>query len=159
MGLERWVDEHPNRISYVDVLNHLLHASAILILGSSETHYTPSKVYQAVQAKRPVFALLHEQSTAVGLLRDIGAGSVTTLTESRLPSPEELASALSAFIQAPRNPAKQFRSDLFEPYSARHSSRLLAEALERALELFDKREGERGRNRSHRPVEEAAPSA
>ena len=57
-GWSAGCDEHPNRIGYVDVLNHLAHASAILILGSTEAHYTPSKVYQAVQAKRPIFALL-----------------------------------------------------------------------------------------------------
>src|SRR5262249_48623711 len=68
-GLERWVCEHPNRIGYVDVLNHLAHASAILILGSIEPHYTPSKVYQAIASRRPIFALLHEQSTAVTILR------------------------------------------------------------------------------------------
>jgi hypothetical protein len=160
MGLERWVHEHPNRISYVDVLNHLVHASAILILGSTEPHYTPSKVYQSLQAKRPIFALLHEQSTAVGLLRETGAASVMTLTENNLPSAEELASALSAFIQIPPSPLREFRSELFEPYSARHSARLLAEALEQALELFDKKgEGERKWHRSRRPAEEAAPSA
>jgi hypothetical protein len=158
MGLERWVDEHPHRIGYVDVLNHLVNASAILILGSTESHYTPSKVYQAVQAKRPVFALLHEQSTAVALLHDVGAGSVTTLTESRLPPAGELASALSAFIQAPPSSLKQFRSALFEPYSARHSARLLADALERALNLFAE-SGEGERDRSRRPIEKAAPSA
>src|SRR5262249_120105 len=82
-GLERWVCEHPHRIGYVDVLNHLAHASAILILGSTEAHYTPSKVYQSVQAKRPIFALLHQQSSAVSVLRDSRAGQVVTFTECR----------------------------------------------------------------------------
>src|SRR3954451_21396908 len=53
-GLARWVNEFPHRIGYVDVLSHLAHASAILIIGSTEAHYTPSKIYQSVQAKRPI---------------------------------------------------------------------------------------------------------
>ncbi|MDX1541173.1 MAG: hypothetical protein R3349_07185, partial [Geminicoccaceae bacterium] len=63
-GLEPWVDEHPSRIGFVDVLNHLSQASAILVLGSTERHYSPSKVFQAVQAGRPLLAVLHEESSA-----------------------------------------------------------------------------------------------
>jgi hypothetical protein len=137
-GLERWVDEHPNRIGYVDVLNHLVHASAVLIVGSTEAHYTPSKIYQAVQAKRPVFALLHEQSTAVKVVRESGAGRVVTLTESRLPTPSALAAALAAFLRDPQYSAAEVRWDAFEAYSARISARMLASAVESALELFER---------------------
>ena len=85
-GLESWVDETPHRIGYVDVLSHLSEASAILVIGSTERHYSPSKIYQAVQARRPIFALLHEQSTAVDALRNSQAGRVVTLTETQLPA-------------------------------------------------------------------------
>ncbi len=108
-GLERWVDEHPNRIGYVDVLNHLIHASAILVVGSTEAHYTPSKIYQAVQAKRPIFALLHEQSTAVNVLRESRAGQAVTFTDDRLPAPGMLAEALAAFIRDPQYSADEVR--------------------------------------------------
>ena len=138
-GLERWVDEHPNRIGYVDVLNHLAHASAILIVGSTEAHYTPSKVYQAVQAKRPVFALLHEQSTAVSVLRESRAGQAVTFTDDRLPAPVMLAQALAAFIRDPQYSADEVRWGAFEAYSARNSARMLASAVESALALFQRR--------------------
>jgi hypothetical protein len=138
-GLERWVDEHPSRIGYVDVLNHLVHASAVLIVGSTEAHYTPSKVYQAVQAKRPIFALLHEKSTAVKILRESHAGVVVTLTENRLPEASELAKALAAFVHDPQYCADTVRWDAFEAYSARNSARRLASAVDSALELFKKR--------------------
>ncbi len=150
--LERWVDEHPDRIGYVDVLNHLAHASAILILGSTEAHYTPSKVYQAVQAKRPIFALLHENSTAVNVLRDSRAGSVVTFTEDRLPETGELASALAAFIRDPQYSANQVRWDAFEAYSARNGARVLASAVDRALELFEQRREARESTQSIRPA-------
>ncbi len=138
-GLERWVDEHPNRISYLDVLNHLAHASATLILGSTEAHYTPSKVYQAVQAKRPIFALLHEKSTAVSVLRESRAGQVVTFTEDRLPEAGELASILAAFIRIPQYSSNKVRWDAFQAYSARNSARALACAVDKALELFEQR--------------------
>jgi hypothetical protein len=139
-GLNRWVGEHPNRIGYVDVLNHLIHASAILIVGSTEAHYTPSKVYQAVQAKRPMFALLHEQSTAVNVLRESRAGQAVTFTDDRLPAPGRLAEALAAFIRDPQYSADEVRWSAFEAYSARNSARMLASAVESALALFQRRE-------------------
>ena len=138
-GLEAWVSEHPKRISYLDVLNHLAHASAILILGSTEPHYTPSKVYQAVASRRPIFALLHEQSTAVTILRENRVGEVVTLTESRLPIASDLALRLATFVRDPQYSVDQVLWDAFEAYSARNSARLLASAVERALELFDSR--------------------
>jgi len=75
------VDEHPHRIGYVDTLNHLGQCGAVLVLGSTERHYTPSKVFQAILSKRPVFALLHAESTAVGMIEQAGAGKVLPLTE------------------------------------------------------------------------------
>jgi hypothetical protein len=138
-GLERYVDEKPNRISYIDVLNHLVHASAILILGSTEAHYTPSKVYQAVQAQRPIFALLHEKSTAAAVLRESRAGQIVTFGEGQLPDAQELASTLAAFIKNTRYSAEGIRWDAFECYSARNSSRALAGAVDQALELFKQR--------------------
>jgi hypothetical protein len=138
LGLERWVDEHPNRIGYADVLHHLVHASAILILGSTEAHYTPSKVYQAVQAKRPIFALLHEESTAVSVLRESRTGQAVTFTEDQLPEAEKLAGALAAFVRDPQYSGDEVRWDAFEAYSARNSARVLAGAVENALQLFEK---------------------
>jgi hypothetical protein len=140
LGLESWVDETPHRIGYMDVLNHLREASAILVIGSTESHYSPSKIYQAVQARRPIFALLHEQSTAVDMVRNSQAGCVVTLTETRLPAPEELSSALATFIRDPKYSANEVRWNVFESHSARNSARLLAGALDRALELFERRE-------------------
>jgi glycosyltransferase involved in cell wall biosynthesis len=139
-GLELWVDETPRRIGYVDVLTHLSEASAILVIGSTEPHYSPSKVYQAVRARRPIFALLHEQSTAVDVLRNSQAGRIMTLTETRLPSAKELASALASFIRDPKYSAAEVKWNVLDKYSARNSARLLAGALNTALELFERRE-------------------
>jgi hypothetical protein len=138
-GLERWACEHPNRIGYVDVLNHLAHASAILILGSTEAHYTPSKIYQSIRAKRPIFALLHEQSTAVSVLRDSGAGLAVTFAEESLPATQELANSLAAFVRDPQYCAETVRWEAFDAYSARNSAKALVDAIGSALQMFEKR--------------------
>jgi hypothetical protein len=132
-GVVEMVDEHPHRIGYVDTLNHLEQSSAVLVLGSTERHYTPSKVFQALLSKRPVFAMLHAESTAVGMVHDARAGRVLTLTEEAMPDPATIAAGLRALIGERQDPDAVDTSG-FEAWSARASARALAEALDLACE-------------------------
>jgi hypothetical protein len=133
-GVEEMVSEHPQRIGYVDALNHLEQSGAVLVIGSTERHYTPSKVFQGMLSKRPVFALLHRESTAVDMIRSSRAGEVLTLTEEAMPSAQAIASALHALIERPTSAAAAIDMAAFETYSARESTRVLAHALDQACE-------------------------
>jgi hypothetical protein len=73
---EKHIFEYPARIPYLDVLAHLEAASGVFILGSTQAHYTPSKVYQAVLSEKAIFAVLHAQSTACAVIRTTSAGVV-----------------------------------------------------------------------------------
>ncbi len=73
---ETIIFEHPRRIPYLDVLVHLEGADGVFILGSTEPHYTPSKVYQGVLSGKPILAVLHRESTAVKVIRAANAGVV-----------------------------------------------------------------------------------
>ncbi len=53
-GIEERVSEHPARIPYLDALRVLTQASAVLMMGSSERHYTASKLYPGILARRPL---------------------------------------------------------------------------------------------------------
>jgi hypothetical protein len=127
------VDEHAKRISYVDVLTHAQKSSANLILGSTEPHYTPSKAFHLVHARRPMLALLHRQSSAASFLREANAASVVELGSGELPSPSTVAHALSALMRAPAYDPAHVRWEHFEAYSARASARSFAEALDEVL--------------------------
>ena len=72
-GVADAVSEVPGRLDYLDALSVLTQASGILLLGSSERHYTASKLYPALLAKRPVLALFHEGSSVVSILRAAGS--------------------------------------------------------------------------------------
>ena len=122
-------------MGYFDVLAHLVHANGVLIVGSTEPHYTPSKVFQAVQSRRPVLALLHEASTAVGMLEESRAGMALSLSETRLPDAAQIASALQSFAAMPYDAARVDWS-AFERYSARENARILAGAMDEALARF-----------------------
>jgi len=132
IGVTDMVREHPARVPYVEVLNHLLHASATLIVGSTEPHYTPSKSFQAVQARRPMLALLHEASTAADFLQKSNAATVVTLAEERLPDPEQLATTLARFMRDDGYDPSRVKWELFEEYSARSTTRVLGKALDEA---------------------------
>jgi hypothetical protein len=127
------VSEMPSRIKYLDVLNHLEKSTAILVIGSTEVHYSPSKIYQGIMARRPMFALLHEGSTAVATLRESRAAQVFTFTPDRLPQPAELSMALECFLTSYRYEPDQVDMSAFHKVSARESSRILASALDSAL--------------------------
>jgi hypothetical protein len=134
VGVEEMVTEHPHRIGYVDALNHLVRASAVLVLGSTERHYTPSKLFLAVLSRRPVLAVLHEASTAVDMLAAARAGRTIVLPEGRLPDPAVIAGEVQAMVERPAYDADAVDWPAFDAYSARNSARLLAEALDRTCQ-------------------------
>jgi hypothetical protein len=130
------VTELPSRISYLDVLNHLRNSTGILVIGSTEVHYSPSKIYQAAMSGRPVFSLLHEDSTAVSTVRSSRAGQVMTFTEVALPEPAEVAAQLRRFLDWARTfDSRSVDRTEFMSVSARESARVLAAGLDRAMEL------------------------
>ena len=125
--------EHPDRIPYLDVLSQLDAADAVFILGSTEPHYTPSKVYQAVLSGKPILAVLHEASTAVLVLRESRAGIVVTMNGE-----EDLDTLSARFLEGLKafmvfkqsfDPAKINRA-AFEQYSAKAVTAILVEKLD-----------------------------
>jgi len=141
MGVGDIVEEHPQRIGYVDALNHLGQSDAVLVLGSTEAHYTPSKVFQAMLSRRPVFAMLHREITAVDMVRSKRAGRVLTLTQEALPAASDVADGLQSFMDDKSYDADAIDRAAFDAYSARQSTRALAEALDLAYERAVARRG------------------
>ncbi len=128
--------EYPKRIPYLDVLAHLDAASGVFILGSTEPHYTPSKVYQAVLSGKPILAVLHQQSTAVSILRNSGAGLVLDFSENQSNNEVEnrFSSFFSDFIQyAGRFNSLSVNKDAFQQYTAISSAKNLSNLLNEAI--------------------------
>lgn len=129
------VFEYPARIPYLDVLVHLEHADGIFILGSTEPHYTPSKVYQGVLSKKPILAVLHNASSAVQVMKSTNIGIVLGFDGE-----QDVEVICKNFIQAFKHFIefkKCFRPgdinlELFKPYSAREVTAKLVKLLERA---------------------------
>ena len=117
------VFEYPARIPYLDTLLHLESSDGIFILGSTEPHYTPSKVYQGVLSSKPILAILHKESSAVNVLKESGAGLILEFDgEADVNSiRNSFVSIFKKYIEWMKifDPAT-IRVEAFEQYSARN---------------------------------------
>lgn len=128
------VYEYPKRIPYLDVLTHLSYADGIFILGSTEPHYTPSKSYQAILSGKPIFAILHEQSTAVQLLLSSEASRVLTFgNETDLENlAENFNQSMKEFLCFKKNfDPNQINGSSFASFSALSVTDKLAKLLDK----------------------------
>jgi hypothetical protein len=126
------VFEHPRRIPYLDVLVHIHEAAGAFILGSTEPHYTPSKTYQAVLSRKPIWAILHKESSAASVMQETNSGLVYTF--GQLTEPSAMRGEMADSFRQYRNffasyDPRQVDMTLFESYSAREVTGRLAEML------------------------------
>ncbi len=128
---EKHIFEYPKRIPYLDVLIHLENSDGVFILGSTEPHYTPSKTYQGVLSKKPIFAMLHSASTAAEILESSKAGIVFSMSPYTLgEKKQELLTTFKQFLSFKDNFSRS-NVDLnqFEQYSAENVTKQLAALL------------------------------
>jgi Glycosyl transferase 4-like domain len=130
------VSEHPDRIPYLEAITVLKRADVLLALGSNQPHYTPSKIFPCVLAERPILALLHEESSAVALMRHLKVGTSVTFGQS---SPvqtkaSEICEALIEVVEKARVPVPSVPLEQFRPYSAHSMTQKLAAVLNSAVD-------------------------
>jgi len=131
------VFEYPQRIPYLDVLIHLDAADGVFILGSTEPHYTPSKVYQGVLSEKPILAVLHKESTAVKVLKESGGGVVLDFDgENEI---DLIENNFPAVVKGYLNWIKIFdpnkiNKNVFEQYSAESITKQLATLLNSVIQ-------------------------
>ncbi|HZS59617.1 MAG TPA: glycosyltransferase [Gemmatimonadaceae bacterium] len=132
MGLGDIVTEHPARVPYLDALNLLTSADGIVALGSSEAHYTASKIFPSIFARRPLLAIYHEASSVCDIVRRSRGGTLVTYSdthraESRTP---EIAKGLhDMFAYDPADVCW----DIFNEYTAERMTERLAAVFDRCV--------------------------
>lgn len=78
-GVTDFVHEQPERVGYFSALKTLLAADAILIPGSDDPAYSPSKLAPCFLAEKPVLALAPANSSFEGMVRALRFASVLPL--------------------------------------------------------------------------------
>jgi hypothetical protein len=121
-GLLDIVTEHAPRLDYFEALGVLRDSTAVLLMGSRERHYTPSKVFPGLVAEKPLLAVMHEASNASDLLKRLGRPpSIRLVTYDDAMAGarvDAIAAELSALIENPRYCADAVDARVLEPTSA-----------------------------------------
>jgi hypothetical protein len=79
-GLVHAVTESPERIPYLEGLRLMDDADFLVVFGSDDPQYSPSKVYSCLLSGRPVVSILRAGGPVVELMRRADAGPVVTFT-------------------------------------------------------------------------------
>jgi glycosyltransferase involved in cell wall biosynthesis len=133
LGVEDVVTEMPPRLDYLDALNVQARAHAVLLIGSTEPHYTPSKVFPALLARRPILALYHAASSVHDVLAQPAMEArIVTFDEQRpvMSRITEIAHALDSLASAAAPPDTSARREALTPWSARTLAGQLAAVLD-----------------------------
>jgi hypothetical protein len=75
-GIEDYVVEITDRISYFHSIITLQQADALFIPGSDDPGYTASKIYPYLLVKKPLLAVFNEASSAINILKEYGSTTV-----------------------------------------------------------------------------------
>ncbi|HNW74008.1 MAG TPA: glycosyltransferase [Bacteroidales bacterium] len=123
-GIENQVTEITDRLTYFTALQALHDADLLVIPGSTDTHYTASKLYPYILAKRPLLAVFNENSSVVDILAKTRAGTCVTFRNEDPPETTGigvLAAMKDLLEKIPFVPDTDWNA--FEPYSAREATR------------------------------------
>ncbi len=135
MGIADLVEEHTHRIPYFEALQTLVDSDGILLIGSDDPSYTASKLYPCILARKPIFAIFHQQSSVVEILNKCHAGrAVTFKTASR---PEDLLSRvlpqLQWLLSTPKGKEPDTDWQAFQPYTAQEMTRQQCTVFDRVI--------------------------
>lgn len=134
-GVTDLVTEIGERQPYLEVLATLARSQAVMVLGSTERHYTASKTFQALHSRRPVLAMLHEESSAVAMMQDVaGVELITFRDEEQLRQQgPDVAAALARILSWPPTEPVERDGRRLEQYSAARMTEQLADCFRAVL--------------------------
>ena len=137
-GLDGKVCLHPARVGYLDALRTMQDADLLLLLGSTDSHYTASKLFPYWLSGRPIFGLFHCNSTVVGLARELGGTTLVTYDEQNGPGSRiaETALLLGDTMKGKGRPPSR-NEEAFAPYSVDGIAARYARLFDRVARVCD----------------------
>ncbi len=134
-GVQDIVIEIRERKPFLDILNYLDAAWRVMIIGSTEKHYTASKTFQALLSKRPLLTMFHEESSASEIMKEVGADKFTFRYSENM-TEEDIVQKLKSMLLDFINDDIDWSPNLekLDKYSACNSARLLVEKLNKIVE-------------------------
>lgn len=134
LGVADVVTEHVRRVPYLDALNVLTRADGLLGIGGTDVHYTASKIFPCILARRPMLALYHAASTVCDVARRADGIRLVTFDDRIAPEQRvpRIAEALRAIVSDRATPAAVAIEEL-APFTAASISRDIFAVFDRAL--------------------------
>lgn len=129
-GIEDVVVEIPERRPFLHILYYLSQSKGLLVLGSTEEHYTASKIFQSILSLRPIFPIFHHKSSATEILKLSNADNYLVKYEEDVD--------ISIFQRLVETNFKKFidgdfwavNVEALDKYSAKISTKLLVEKID-----------------------------
>ncbi len=133
-SVNEYVVEIRDRFPFLNVLNFLSASKGVLLIGSTEKHYTASKTFQSILSKRPVFSIMHAESTAVEIFKECKADSYMVEYEEREEN-EKLQCRIKESFENYILEQKEYLPDFekLDKYSAKKSTEILIENINKCL--------------------------
>jgi hypothetical protein len=133
--VESRVTEHALRVDYLDALTVHVEASAILLMGSSQRHYTASKLYPALLSGRPLLAVYHAESSVTEIMKRVTAPPYSHLITYSAADPAEnhaaeISVALRSLVENPSAAQIEWPESELEKFSARSLAGELAHVFD-----------------------------
>lgn len=80
-GMADLVTEIPHRVGHLDCLRLQAEADALLMLGSSDLAYSPSKLYPYFLADKPMLSVVFDDSALIKLLRELSCSRIASFSD------------------------------------------------------------------------------
>jgi hypothetical protein len=133
-GSDGLIQYQPKRISYLDALRTMQLADALIVLGSTDAHYTASKIFPCWLTKRPIVGLAHPESSVHDIGAALGGMQIIAYDEgSGGRAEEEFSGLVNAVIQKGEEAVPPRNESAFEPYAPPGVGRRYAELFEKIL--------------------------
>lgn len=134
-GVAEVVTERTERVPYLDALKMQTTSDFLLLVGTTDSEYTASKLYPYIFAKRPILAAFRSSSSVVDILSATHAGEAVTFDAS--PDEPAFRSTLqrrwAAMLERlPYTPDTDWEA--FAPYTARAMTRRQTDFFEEVLQ-------------------------
>jgi hypothetical protein len=119
-GIEDYVIEITDRISYYHTLTTLQQADALFIPGSDDSKYTASKIYPCLLTQKPMLAVFNKASSVIDILREYGVKQVYNYDDV---TQSQLIEFFDDLVDG-HLPAQQYNAAAIKKYSAQQMTLL-----------------------------------
>ncbi|SDD71851.1 glycosyltransferase [Pedobacter soli] len=131
LGLENYVNEDTDRISFYESIYNLQQADALFIPGHEFPAYTASKIYPYILLEKPLLAIFNMESSAAHTLTECNAGDVANISNAK-----EAQNTILSFLSNLANSTllkKEVNWARFEKHRARSMTKKQCDLFDRVI--------------------------